>query len=117
MSDVYLVFISKFDPFQENRTIYHINRVIEETGMVVEHQKFQKLSKRVKYFKESQEGVSEMCQLVEEYAEEKAKKAVNEAEIKATMSFLKNGASVELVSKSLPSLSVELIKELQKKLV
>ena len=148
LPDIYIVFISKFDPFQEKRTIYHINRVLEETGTIVEngtyevyvntavndgtdiaelmqffkrsvgeHQKFQKLSKRVKYFKESQEGVSEMCQLVEEYADEKAKKAVNEAEIKAAMSFLKNGVSVELVSKSLPSLSVELIKELQKKLV
>lgn len=37
LPDVYLVFISKFDPFQENRTIYHINRVIEESGTIVEN--------------------------------------------------------------------------------
>jgi hypothetical protein len=37
LPDVYIIFISKFDPFEENRTIYHINRVIEETGTVVEN--------------------------------------------------------------------------------
>lgn len=148
LPDVYMVFISKFDPFQQNRTIYHINRVIEETGTVVEngvhevyvntavndgtdiselmqffkrsvgeHQKFQKLSARVKYFKESQKGVSEMCQLVEEYAEEKAKKAVNEAELKAAMNLLKKGVPVNLIAESFSSLPVELLKALQKQLV
>lgn len=144
LPDVYLIFISKFDSFQENRTIYHINRMIEETGTVVEngvheiyvntavkdgtdiselmqffkrsvgdHQKFQKLSNRVKYFKESQEGVTEMCQLVEEYTEEKVK----EEAIKTAMNLLKNGISVELIAKSIPSLSANLIRELQKQLI
>lgn len=148
LPDVYLIFISKFDPFQENRTIYHINRVIEETGTVVEngvhevyvntaindgtdiselmqffkrsvgeHKNFQKLSNKVKYFKESQKGVIEMCQLVEEYAEEKAKVAVKEEAIKTAMNLLKNGVSVELIAKSIPSLSVDLIRELQKQLI
>lgn len=148
LPDVYLIFISKFDTFQENRTIYHISRVIEETGTVVEngvhevyvntaindgtdiselmqffkrsvgeHQNFQKLSNKVKYFKESQEGVTEMCQLVEEYAEEKAKVAVKEEAVKTAMNLLKNGVSVELIAKSIPSLSVDLIRELQKQLI
>lgn len=142
--DVYLIFISRFDPFQENRTIYHINRVIEETGTVVEngvheiyvntvvndgtdiaelmqffkrsvgeHQKFQKLSKRVKYFKESQEGVTEMCQLVEDYAAEK----VRDEAIKTAINLLRNGVSAELVAKSIPSLSLDFIKALQKQFV
>ena len=38
-----------------------------------EHEKFQNLCNRVKYYKESQKGVDEMCQLVEEYAKEKFK--------------------------------------------
>ena len=38
-----------------------------------EHEKFQDLCNRVKYYKESQKGVDEMCQLVEEYAKEKFK--------------------------------------------
>ena len=88
---------------------------------VGEHRKFRKLTERVKYFKESQEGVSEMCELVEEfakkYAEEEVKKAVGEAEIKTAMSFLKNGASVELVVKSLPSLSEQFVRALQTQLM
>lgn len=32
-----IIFISKFDTFHENRTIYHVDRVINETGTVVEN--------------------------------------------------------------------------------
>ena len=101
------------------------------------HQKFQKLSNRVQYFKESQKGVTEMCELVEEYAkkyaeeyakkyaeeyakkyaEEEVKKAVSETEIKTALNMLKNGASVELVVKSLPSLSEQFVRELQAQLL
>lgn len=35
LPDVYMVFISKFDMFEKGRTIYHIDRVIRETGDVV----------------------------------------------------------------------------------
>lgn len=160
MPDVYLIFLTKFDIFREKHTIYHMERVIKETGTVVEngtheiyvntaiddgteiakrmqyfkksagvHQKFQKLSKRVQYFKESQKGVTEMCELVEEYAknyaeeyakkyaEEEVKKAVSETEIKTALNMLKNGASVELVVKSLPSLSEQFVRELQTQLL
>lgn len=157
---MYLIFLTKFDIFREKHTIYHMERVIKETGTVVEngtheiyvntaiddgteiakrmqyfkksagvHQKFQKLSKRVQYFKESQKGVTEMCELVEEYAknyaeeyakkyaEEEVKKAVSETEIKTALNMLKNGASVELVVKSLPSLSEQFVRELQTQLL
>ena len=157
---MYLIFLTKFDIFREKHTIYHMERVIKETGTVVEngtheiyvntaiddgteiakrmqyfkksagvHQKFQKLSKRVQYFKESQKGVTEMCELVEEYAknyaeeyakkyaEEEVKKAVSETEIKPALNMLKNGASVELVVKSLPSLSEQFVRELQTQLL
>ena len=148
---MYLIFLTKFDIFREKHTIYHMERVIKETGTVVEngtheiyvntaiddgteiakrmqyfkksagvHQKFQKLSKRVQYFKESQKGVTEMCELVEEYAKnyaEEVKKAVSETEIKTALNMLKNGASVELVVKSLPSLSEQFVRELQAQLL
>lgn len=58
-----------------------------------------------------------MCHLVEEYAEEKAKKAVNEAELKAAMNLLKEGVPVNLIAESFSSLPVELLKALQKQLV
>ena len=37
LPDLYAVFISEIDPFQQNCTIYHIHRAIAETGTVVEN--------------------------------------------------------------------------------
>jgi hypothetical protein len=138
MPDVYAVFISRFDIFNEGRTIYHVSRVLDETGSRVdngihemyvntsvddgsdiaelmqyfkksvgEHKKFMKLCNRVKYFKKSQEGVTDMCDVVEEYAEKKAKAREKEAYIQTAENLLRNGASIELIAKSMPSLTYE----------
>lgn len=143
LPDIYLVFISKFDVFNEGHTIYHINRVIEETGTIVEngtheiyvntavddksdiaelmqyfkksigeHENFQKLCNRVKYYKESQKGVDEMCQLVEDYAKEK----IRESKIDIIVSLLKNGASVDLIATSMPDIPRTMIEELKEQL-
>lgn len=37
LPDIFMVFISKFDLFGKGRTIYHIDRVIREKGIVVEN--------------------------------------------------------------------------------
>ena len=167
LPDVYLIFISKFDTFGEDRTIYHINRIIEETGSVVdngvheiyvntavndnsdiaelmqyfknsvgEHQNFMKLCNRVRYFKEDQKGVQIMCQAVQEYAvnyareyaekyakeyaekyaKEYAAEATQRESIQTAINFLKNGASVDLIAQSIPSLSRQFIVELSKQL-
>jgi hypothetical protein len=139
LPDVYVVFISKFDMFSEGKTIYHINRVIEETGTIVdngvheiyvnteiddgsdiselmqyfkksvgEHEKFMKLCKRVKYFKESQEGVSNMCQVMEDYVKEK--------DIQTATNLLKNGVSVSLVANSISTLTQKDVEELNRKI-
>jgi hypothetical protein len=136
---VYAIFISKFDIFNEQRTIYHVNRVIEETGSIVdngvheiyvntaindgsdiaelmqyfrksvgEHENFMKLCKRVKYFKESQEGVASMCQVMEDYVKEK--------DIQTAINFLKNGVSVSLVANSIENLTLEEVEELSRKI-
>jgi hypothetical protein len=139
LPDVYAIFISNFDIFSEQRTIYHINRVIEETGSVVdngvheiyvntaiddgsdiaelmqyfkksvgEHENFMKLCNRVKYFKESQEGVANMCQVMEDYVKEK--------DIQTATNFLRNGASVSLVVNSMPNLTLKDVEELSRKI-
>jgi hypothetical protein len=139
LPDVYAIFISKFDIFNEQRTIYHINRVIEETGSIVdngiheiyvntaindgsdiaelmqyfrnsvgEHENFMKLCKRVKYFKESQEGVASMCQVLEDYVKEK--------NIQTAINFLKNGVSVSIVVNSIPTLKQDEVEELSRKI-
>ncbi len=53
-----------------------------------------------------------MTQVVEEYANKK----VLERDKETAKSFLRNGASVELVKKSIPTLSVEYIETLSRQL-
>ena len=141
--DIYVIFISKFDMFQEGKTIYHLETIIKETRTSVtdgihrifvncavndesdiaelmqyfknstcKNNKFPKLSDRVYYFKESKEGADAMTQVVEEYANKK----VLERDKETAKSFLQNGASVELVKKSIPTLSVEFIEKLSRQL-
>jgi hypothetical protein len=62
-----------------------------------------KLCNRVKYFKKSQEGVTDMCDVVEEYAE----KAKREAYIQTAENLLKNGFSIEVIANVIPSLTYE----------
>jgi predicted transposase/invertase (TIGR01784 family) len=152
LPDVYVIFISRFDPFEENRTVYHIIRVIEETGTVVgngtheiyvntavddksdiaelmqyfkkstgEHQKFKKLCSRVKYFKESKEGVSAMGSVVEDYAKKYAKSYAEnyarENNIQTAENLLKNNVSVDVVARSIPALTYDFIVELNEKIL
>ena len=76
------------------------------------HPKFEKLSKRVQYFKEQQEGVSSMSSVIEDYAN----KVANERETKAAAIMLKEGVPIEIILKALPSLSLDFIKQLQQQL-
>jgi len=141
--DIYVIFISKFDMFLEGKTIYHAGIFLRETGTIIndgihrifvncavddgsdiaelmqylknstgKNNKFPKLSDRVCYFKESKEGADAMTQIVEEYANKK----VLERDKETAKSFLQNGASVELVKKSIPTLSVEFIEKLSRQL-
>lgn len=61
--------------------------------------------------------MTEMCELVEEYAKKYVEEEVKKAEIKTALNLLQNGISVELVVKSLPSLSEQFVKELQAQLL
>ena len=129
--------------FQERKTIYHLETIIKETGTSVDdgihrlfvncavndgsdiaelmqyfknstgkNNKFPKLSDRVSFFKESKKGVDAMTQVVEEYAN----KRVLERDKETAKSLLQNGASVELVRKSIPTLTVEFIEKLSQQL-
>lgn len=142
--DIYIIFISKFDIFQEKKTIYHTSIVLQETGTVIndgihrifvncaiddgsdiaelmqyfknstgKNNKFPKLSDRINYFKKSKEGADVMAQVVEDYI----KKRMSEHDMETAKSFLQNGASVELVKKSIPTLSVEFIEKLSRQFI
>jgi hypothetical protein len=75
-----------------------------------------KLCKRVKYFKESQEGVASMCQVMEEYAKKVSDEKLKENDIQTAINFLKNGVSVDIVVNSIPTLKQDEVKELSRKI-
>ena len=75
-----------------------------------EHENFMNLCNRVKYFKESKEGVSEMCQLVEDYAKQYAK----ESKIENIILLFKNGGTTEMALKIFPNFSAEEIEKIKK---
>ncbi len=137
------IYISKFDMFQSGKTVYHIDRVIRETGEVQDNglkevyvntkiddgsdiaelmrifkekdtydfEKFPKVSRRKKQFKENEGGSEKMCDLVENYAKERAEEAAKQTEKDNALRLFQNGADYELVRVSITSLSDE---ELQK---
>ena len=116
--DVISVFISKFDAFASSRSTYHVDRVLRETGKVVENgameiyvnaqvddgtdiadlmkvfsqdtvydDRFPKASGRKKIFKTTEEGVSQMCEIIERNRRE----AMAESKIETVKAQIKAG--------------------------
>ena len=139
-----MVFLTRSDIFKEGKTVYHLGMSIKETGTLVDdgvyrifancavddgsdiaglmqyfkttkgaNSKFPRLSKRVRYFKESQEGADNMSDVVEKYFQ----KRMTEHDKETAKTFLQNGVSVELVRKSIPTLSEDDIEELNEQLM
>ena len=73
---------------------------------------FPKLTARERFFKQEQEGVFEMMSVFDE----KKKKKVQEAEKTTANNLLKEGLSIDFIAKVLPSLSVDVIKQLKQQL-
>ena len=73
------------------------------------HPKFKKLSERVNYLKETNEGVNEMCDIVEEYAQEKVNKQAKEMAI----ALIKDKIYPLSKIAELTKLSIEEINQLQ----
>ena len=80
------------------------------------HPKFEKLSKRVQYFKEQQEGVSSMSSVIEDYAKEYAKEENIKMATNAAVFMLKKGIAPKEIAEILPSLSLDFIRQLQQQL-
>ena len=88
---------------------------------------FPKLTARVRFFKQEQKGVLTMLSVFDEYAEQKVQQREKELELvhqqreKEKDSFtasnlLKRGLSIEAIAEVLPSLSVDVIKQLKQQL-
>lgn len=134
------IFISKFDMFEAGKTVYHIERVIRETdeyqdnGLqeiyvnanvddgsdiselmkiftnqeVYDFKKFPKISARKKQFLDEERGVGRMCELVDNFVKEN----IIEKSKEFAKRFFENGASYEVVRKSIDSLTDEELKEI-----
>jgi hypothetical protein len=116
LKDSYVIFIYKNDKFKEGQPLYHIDRIVRETGKPFEdgshiiyvngsyngddeiaqlmadfHQKdsedihFKALAEGVKHYKETEEGRETMCESVEKYGKECAKRQ----EISTKLTFIK----------------------------
>ena len=148
--DVIVVFISKFDVFKSSKTLYHIDRVIRETGKAVDNGfeevyvnaeidddsdvarlmnvfntdtayddvKFPVTSAYKRKYKTTEEGVREMCEVIERNrAEGRAEgRAIGLIEGKAELitNMLKNQMKPEQIGK-IANMTVEQIISIGKK--
>lgn len=78
----------------------------------VDNSNFPQLTKMVRYFKEDKEGVSEMCQIVEEYAQEVAQREIMLVAEKNARRFFVNGVSYEVVRDSITEVSPKRLREI-----
>ena len=140
--DVIVVFISKFDVFKSNKPLYHIDRIIRETGKAVDNgfeevyvnaeiddnsdvaklmnvfckgsayddEKFPVTSACKRRYKTTEEGVREMCEVIER------NRAEGRAEGRSEMivSMLKNKMKPEQIAQ-IAQMTVEQIVSIGKK--
>ncbi len=141
--DIYVIFISKFDMFQENKTIYHLETIIKETGTSVDdgiHRVVVKctaddgsdIAELMQYFRNSTGQNSKFPKLsnrvkyfkeskegadaMTQIVEEYASKKVLERDKETAKSLLQNGVPADVVIKSIPTISMEFIEKLRRQL-
>ena len=132
LNETYVIFITENDVLRADLPIYHIERTVQETGMVVNSQikdetalgklmhdffctdsskmYYPILANRVQYFKQDAKGVATMCRAMEKMRDETA----HETSIKHALTMLEDGLPYEKVAKY-AGLSIEEVKELDAK--
>lgn len=129
LCDVYVIFITENDVFKKGLSVYHIEKVIKETGEDVDdgshiiyvngtvrdetalgwvmHDFFCTdpkdmhygiFSERAKFFKETKEGVSQMCQIMQDFWDKGFKKGEARGEARGEVKG-KREIAVELAKK------------------
>ena len=143
--DVIVVFISRFDVFKSGKALYHVDRIVRETGKLADNgfaeiyvnaevddgsdvallmdvftednvyddNRFPATSGRKRRFKTTEEGVSEMCEVIERNRAEARAEAKAETEEKNIVGMLKENISVEVISR-VTNYSVEAITKIGK---
>lgn len=72
----------------DGTTIAELMQCLEQEN--VDNKKFPCLTAKVKQYKETEEGVSTMCELIEQYARDHVKEFADEAKMKERMNNVKN---------------------------
>lgn len=135
--EIIMVFISRFDVFKSGKTLYHIDRIIRETGKKAENGfaevyvnaenddnsdtarlmeiftidsayddvRFPAISSRKRRFKTTEEGVSEMCEVIERNRMEAKKEII--------VGMLQEKLPVDMIAR-ITKLTVEQITEIAK---
>ena len=140
--DVIVVFISRFDVFKSGKALYHVDRVVRETGKLADNglaevyvnaevddgsdvallmdvftednvyddNRFPATSSRKRRFKTTEEGVSEMCEVIERNRAE----ARDDGMVEVAIEMLKEKMSIDMIAR-FTKLTVEQVKEISKK--
>ena len=124
----YVIFITEEDIFGTGMPVYHIDRVVEETGMPfgdASHimyvngayrgdMNYGKLSDRVRYFKETEEGVKAMSKAMEELAKKWAEEEIQERNEEVALELFRMGITdCEKIAK-VSKLSIEAVERMAK---
>ena len=137
LNETYVIFITENDVLGRALPIYHINRVIEETGelfgdeshiiyvnsQIKDETALGKLmhdfsctnAKDMYYFKEDKEGVATMCRAMEEMRHEAAREAAKENSLETAKSLLLIGKLTYEEIALATKLTVDEVKKLDNK--
>ena len=142
-----MIYVTKNDFLNGNKTIYHVERRLAETGKLVYNgineiyinakvhdgtlladfmnlikqsnhyndKRFPKTSKRLEFLKETQEGVNIVCDLVEQYANNKVSKQIENRNISLAKEMLTDNKPINEILKY-SKLTLEKIQELAKEM-
>ena len=82
-----LVNISKFDMYKSGKALYHVDRIIRENGTMVDN------GFRKRLFKTTEEGVNEMCEVIEKYIAEGRREGIRKGRSEGRREGMRKGRS------------------------
>ena len=82
-----LVHISKFDMYKSGKALYHVDRIIRENGTMVDN------GFRKRLFKTTEEGVNEMCEVIEKYIAEGRREGIRKGRSEGRREGMRKGRS------------------------
>ena len=80
-----LVHISKFDMYKSGKALYHVDRIIRENGTMVDN------GFRKRLFKTTEEGVNEMCEVIEKYIAEGQREGIRKGRSEGRREGMRKG--------------------------